>query len=473
MAYFQNNYNGQASMPFEVPRLLLEKYNQAVPRYTSYPPANLFVPFDGAQYQQAIVMSNHETPQNISIYIHIPFCHKICFYCGCNSTRMGGTDQIHAYVEAVKQEIRMVRRHLADGRKVSQIHYGGGTPNAIHHHYLTEINQLIFDTFEMIDRPEIAIECHPAYLNGDYIKALADARFNRVSLGIQDFDLQVLKTVNRDPARQPVETIMQMLKAQNPDIKINLDFIYGLPGQTPEQFGNTISQAISLQPDRIVTFSYAHVPWIKKYQEALDRAGLPQPDAKLRMFETAFHLMTQAGYREVGMDHFARQDDEMVKALDSGSLHRNFQGYCTRQTTGQVYAFGVSGISQLNNHYAQNTKDIPLYIEQINQGQFAVEKGYSMTRNEKVVREVINQLMCNRVVSWQQLTASLQMEALAIQEIIRFKASAFDQLVSDGLVELTPDGIVITSTGRFFIRNVAVLLDPAFTGGALTYSKSV
>lgn len=460
-------------VPFEVSRTLLEKYNQAVPRYTSYPPANLFGPFHSSSYRQALEASNGQKPDNISIYIHIPFCHKICFYCGCNSTRMGQTEQVNAYVDAICRELEMVRQHLAPHRKVSQIHYGGGTPNAIAHTHLNRINRLIFDLFPMAEQPEIAIECHPGYLNEEYIKALVDARFNRVSLGIQDFNLQVLKTVNRDPSRLPVDEVMRLFRKYNADVKINLDFIYGLPGQSPESFAQTVSQAIAHAPDRIVTFSYAHVPWIKKYQEALDRAGLPAPDVKLKMFETGFRLMAEGGYREVGMDHFARPDDEMVKALDSGTLHRNFQGYCTRQTTGQVYAFGVSGISQLHRHYVQNTKDITLYIDTISRGEFAVEKGVALSDSEVVVREVINSLMCNRFVLWDELETVLGVDAAEIRRIVHFRDEDFVGLVDDGLVEVSDQGVRVTSVGRFFIRNVAVMFDPAFKGGNLTYSKSV
>jgi oxygen-independent coproporphyrinogen-3 oxidase len=456
-----------------VSRQLLEKYNQGVPRYTSYPPANLFTNFSHDEYVKALGESNSEQPSNISIYIHIPFCNKICFYCGCNSMRIGQAETVRQYIEAIKKEILMVKRHLQPNRQVSQIHYGGGTPNAIPVDYLLEINHLIFDNFAMMPNAEVAIECHPAHLSHDTINKLAEAGFNRISLGIQDFNNEVLKAVNREPSHLPVAEIINRIKQLNPQTGINLDFIYGLPLQTPESFARTMQQAVELNPDRIVTFSYAHVPWVKSHMKALEKLGLPDAETKMQVFEQAYHQMTSNGYIEVGMDHYAKPEDELVTALNNNDLHRNFQGYCTRHTTGQVYAFGVSGISQLTNAYAQNTKELEAYINAINNDRFAVEKGYAVNQRQQMIRQVINQVMCNMRVEWAPTAALFNTDVTSLLEAISFDAKRFDALVADNMVILTPQGIEVTPSGHFFIRNVAVALDPDYKGGNSIYSKAV
>jgi oxygen-independent coproporphyrinogen III oxidase len=457
----------------KVPQHLLDKYNQALPRYTSYPPANHFKEMGHDTYVELLDASNNDEPSNISIYIHIPFCHKICFYCGCNAMRHSRPQTVVDYVAALKQEIKMVKSHLAPNRKVAQIHYGGGTPNAIPVEMLASINQLLFDEFVFADDAEIAIECHPAHLYPDTLEKLVAARFNRISLGIQDFDTSVLKAVNREPSRMPVSEIIGICKSLRPDMGINLDFIYGLPYQTPESFAKTIDEAIAHNPDRIVTFSYAHVPWVKNHMYALEKMGLPTPETKMQMFEQSYQQLTQSGYIDVGMDHYAKADDELAVALKHNQLHRNFQGYCTRRTTGQVYAFGVSGISQLTGGYAQNTKNIEAYIASINKGVLPIEKGYAVNQTDKVVRDVINQIMCNRVLDWQAIGASYGLTGSDVATLAGFKAESFAPLVADDLVTLNDHGFELSDMGRFFIRNVAALLDPMLQQGTQMYSRSI
>jgi len=378
-------------------RDLLEKYNYPVPRYTSYPPANFFTEtFGPNDYLKAIDDSNQWNPENISIYIHIPFCLKLCYFCGCNSYALRKEEVVEAYHLALLQEIRMITSRLDKSRKVSQIHYGGGTPNAIPVEYLQEINELLFKTFEFIPQPEIAIEVNPAYLNHEQMSGLKKAGFNRFSIGIQDFDSEVLEAVNREKSVLPIEEIISYLKADSPDMAVNLDFIYGLPKQTAANFSETIKKAIALKPDRLVTFSYAHVPWVSKIQKKLEKEGLPAADEKVKMYEAALKLMTENGYEAIGMDHYANAGDELTAARKNKQLHRNFQGYCTRRTTGQVYAFGVTGISQLEGVYAQNTKSIDEYIESINAGKLTTIKGYALSKQKVIVTKIIITHMCKK-----------------------------------------------------------------------------
>lgn len=455
-------------------RELLEKYNHPVPRYTSYPPANFFTEeFGPADYLKAVDDSNQWNPQNISIYIHIPFCLKMCFFCGCNSYALRQAEVVEAYHKALLQEIRMVTSRLDKTRKVSQIHYGGGTPNAIPVEYLQEINELLFSTFEFIPEPEIAIEVNPAYLTYEQMTGLKKAGFNRFSLGIQDFNNEVLDAVNRDKAALPVKDIIAFLKLDSPSMAVNLDFIYGLPKQTAVNFSETISKAIELKPDRLVTFSYAHVPWVSKIQKKLEKEGLPAPDEKIKMYEAAFSLMTKNGYEAIGMDHYANAGDELTMARRNKQLHRNFQGYCTRRTTGQVYAFGVTGISQLEGIYAQNTKSIDEYIATINKGQMTTIKGYALTLEQIIVREVITELMCNEQIIWADLGQILGMTSEEVKSHTTYNAELLQQFADDGIISLSDEKIQITPEGQLFIRNVAASFDPLLKSGQTNFSKPV
>ena len=458
----------------QINKKLIEKYNNPVPRYTSYPPANHFNDsFSDESYKQLIETSNASQPEHIAFYVHIPFCKQICFYCGCNAQVMNNKNSIDTYIQALKKEIELVIPMLDKSRKVSQIHYGGGTPNAIEARYLKEINALFFKNFSFIDQPEIAIEAHPGILDKEYIDALFDAGFNRFSFGIQDFDETVLKNVNRKPTAIPIEELMAYVRSNPQTVGVNLDFIYGLTGQTVENFTKSIQKAIEVRPDRLVTFSYAHVPWLKEHQQILKKRGLPNSDEKLDMFLSAYHLLKKEGYQPIGFDHFALPEDELSVALNNNYLHRNFQGYCTRRTTGQVYAFGVSGISQLDDGFAQNTKDIFKYKTQLDDGILPVEKGITVTPEQKLIREVINQLMCNQYINWSQIAQNFNTSSEDLKHLVNYNSSKLDALAADGFISFSNDDLRLTEIGNFFVRNIAVLFDPAYQQVENKYSKTV
>lgn len=367
----------------------------------------------------------------------------------------------------------MVAARLDRKRKVSQIHYGGGTPNSINVRYLEELNQLIFDLFDFIPQPEIAIECHPAHLDELYLQRLLNARFNRFSIGVQDFNTEVLDTVNRAQAAMPVAEIVRFLKEANPSISVNLDFIYGLPGQTVAGFTETIAKAIAIRPDRLVTFSYAHVPWLKKHQQVLEKRGLPTSEEKMDLFMASRQLLVEAGYQPIGLDHYVLPGDELNVALQNHQLHRNFQGYCTRRTTGQVYAFGVSSISQLERGYLQNVKDISVYMQLVADGQLPVEKGLTLTDEQLLIREVIEQLMCNKKLGIPSFCECYGIDSERFEAITGFDDSRLDELIADGLIHYNDGILEITDTGSFFIRNIACLFDPAYLAQTRKYSQSV
>ncbi len=457
----------------KIDRELLTKYSNPVPRYTSYPPANYFVDGfthdDGIRY---IEQSNSWEPENISIYIHIPFCHKLCFYCGCNSCPLAKQADIVKYINSVKKEISLVMPLLSKNRKISQIHYGGGTPNAIDVNYLQELNQLFFDHFSFIDHPEIAIECHPAYLDEKYVNELKRAGFNRFSLGIQDFNTDVLKNVNRAPSQLPVHDLMEILRSGD-QAAINLDFIYGLPGQTVNGFSKTILEAVQLKPDRLVTFSYAHVPWVNKNQLILEKKGLPTPEAKTDMFEQAYNTLTSNGYQMIGMDHYVLEADELNLAQRNKQLHRNFQGYCTRRTTGQVYAFGVSAITQLHRVYMQNIKSIDQYNSLLSEEKLPLTKGYELSTSELITRDAIAELMCNKVLDLRSILDNSVGSSKKTGQVLVYNEEKLSTFENDGILEIKDGIIKISDNGNLFVRNVAAALDPLMVSSEKRFSKSV
>ena len=427
--------------------------------------------FDAAQYLQAVEASNDATADNISFYIHVPFCQHLCHYCGCNSVAMAKSERIEAYFDALHKEIDLLLPHLRKDRKISQIHYGGGSPSSMPLSHIRALNEHLLSAFDTIDQPEIAIECHPGYLKMEDWQYLLDSRFNRFSLGIQDFDDEVLHAVNRHPSLLPVADIMAVLRGGG--ARVNFDFIYGLPGQTAEKFATTIAQAVELCPDRLVTFSYAHLPSLFKRQTILEKAGLPLQTEKLTMFEQASATLQSAGYYPIGMDHFVLPDDELFHALQHHTLHRNFQGYCPRRITAQVYAFGVSGISQLDGAYAQNTKDIAAYIATIDEGKLPIVKGYALAPWQRIAREVIECMMCNHTILWEEMAAHLRCSVADIQQAIVYDETQLSTMQEDGLLVFDEHSVRCTTEGMPFVRNIAAAFDPMMRNNEKLFSKPV
>lgn len=458
----------------EIDSILISKYNRPTPRYTSYPPANYFQPsFGSDDLRKAIVKSNQEGIKGLSFYIHVPFCPRLCHYCACNAYEMEKRDNVDAYMQAVLDELEMIIPLLDTSRPIMQIHYGGGTPTAVPLKWLKKINEHLKSSFTLSEGAEIAIECHPAYLSLSGWEELVDAGFTRVSLGVQDFHEDVLAAVNRQPSRVAFEEIFSLLRSHG--IGINLDLIYGLPKQTPQSFADNIRRAIALNPDRLVTFSYAHVPWVKSRQLILEKLGLPSAEDKSAMLAAAQSLLKEAGYYSVGMDHFVRPNDALYIAQEQGLLHRNFQGYCTRATTGQVYAVGVTAISQLAGAYAQNTKSIKFYRESIERGELPVERGYKLTQQEQLAGELIASIMCNAQIVWRDFAERYEMSISELKDIIYINRELLQSMAEDNLVVWNEDALTITDKGLPFIRIVASALDPmlAQASGKLPYSMAL
>ena len=451
---------------------LLDKYNRPVPRYTSYPPANFFHTGIGEQdFLAAVEQSNDEAPSLLSFYIHFPYCEQKCFYCGCNSYLRSNEGDDEVYFEAVLSEIDRVIERIDRSRNIAQIHFGGGSPSLADPKLLGEVIDRLTSRFAVIEKPEIAIECHPGHLSREGYEALLSLGFTRVSLGVQDFNPEVLKAVHRMPPRLSIEEVQRIMSSYG--IPLNLDFIYGLPLQTVESFEATIKRAIALHPSRLVTFSYAHVPSMFHAQKILEQRGLPSSETKEEMYQHARALLLDNGYLQIGLDHFVLPSDELHQAAVSKTLHRNFQGYCTRRTTGQVYAFGVSAISQLTSAYVQNTKDIPSYLQTIQSGHLPIERGLLLTREQRIIREVITTFMCNERISWSDLAHRLRLTPEEVKRATAYSEQEMEAMVQDSMVLLTDDEVRMATPGSPFLRYVASRMDPLQSEGGKIYSKPV
>ena len=452
---------------------LLIKYNESGPRYTSYPPATFFdSKFSNSDHERHVVESNNENPSNISIYIHIPFCPQICHFCGC-TTESGYTKPfLERYVDAVIKEINHVAKKIDKKRKVTQVHWGGGTPNAISYRYIEKITNKLYDEFEFASSYEMAIECNPAHLEFRHIELLKKFGFNRISLGIQDFRDDVLEAINRKPSKHKIEDIVSKIKSEG-FTGTNIDLVYGLPLQTVSSFKKTVERAIELKTERLVTFSYAHVPSVLPRQKILEKIGFPNSNDKASMYEDSYKKFLSSGYISIGMDHYSLPEDEFAIALKNKNLHRNFQGYCTRETTGQVYAFGASAISQLSSAYSQNIKNAAQYIKAIETNNLAIFRGYSVTKEQKVIRDVINNLMCNYYVDFNDIAVNNEISINKLYDIIDFSYENFDEFVNDGILEINNNKINVYENGRLFTRNIAMKFDPLVKKNIGTYSKTI
>lgn len=452
---------------------LIKKYNEAGPRYTSYPPATFFNEyFKNEDYLESIDKSNFEKPENISIYVHVPFCPQICHFCGCTTETGFSRPFLERYIDAVIKEIEFVSSKIHSTRKLTQVHWGGGTPNAISYKYIERVTNKLKEKFDFAENYEMAIECNPAHLEFRHIELLKKFGFNRISIGIQDFRDDVLDAINRRPSKRPMEDIVKKIFDEG-FTGTNIDLVYGLPLQTVDSFKETVERAIKLNTERIVTFSYAHVPSVIPRQKVLEDVGFPSASDKAKMYENSYDQLIKAGYVSIGMDHYSKPNDEFAVALKEKQLHRNFQGYCTRATTGQVYGFGASSISQLDSAYSQNIKTTSQYIENIENNNLAVLRGYSLNDNEKIVRYIINSIMCNYYVDLHQVANYFGRSIYDIKKVIQYSESNFSDFISDGLIDINKDVITIHKKGRLFTRNISMRFDPLINNNVGTYSKTI
>ena len=437
---------------------LIRRYDVSGPRYTSYPTADRFVEaFSETEYTQALTLRKSGLASKkfpLSLYVHIPFCESLCYYCACNKIITKHHDRAAKYLRYLTREVDLHAAILGTGQPVSQLHLGGGTPTFLTDDELHELMAMLRRNFSFAPGGEYSIEVDPRTIDVKRLDTLAELGFNRLSFGVQDFDPEVQKAVHR---LQPAEQVFALVKAarERHFDSINVDLIYGLPMQSPESFDRTLAQINELRPDRIALYAYAHLPERFKPQRRIDSHELPSASAKVSMLSHSMDALVNAGYVYVGMDHFALPNDSLAVAKRQGRLHRNFQGYST-QPDCDLIGLGVSSIGRIGATYSQNAKTLEDYYDHLDQGRFPVVRGIALSRDDLVRRTVIMALMCQ---------GHLMFESIELAFLIDFKSyfaaelETLDKLQEQGLVVVEPSGIQVTDKGWFFVRAVAMVFD--------------
>lgn len=437
----------------------IRKYNVPGPRYTSYPPAVHFNPELSTEKVLENLRENNRTSRDISLYFHIPFCQSLCWYCGCNTFITRNQGQSETYLRYLRKEMAIISRLTNSRRKVTQIHLGGGTPTFLTPAEMLELGEMIRSHFSVSDDVESGVEVDPRRLTREHIEAMRAAGHNRLSIGVQDIDPQVQQAINRI---QPFELTWQTVEwARAAGFQsISIDLIYGLPHQTVSSFAITLDRILTLQPDRLALFSYAHVPWIKPAQKLLKPETMPSAETKFAIFKLAVERLTSQGYAYIGMDHFARRGDELEIAQREGKLQRNFQGYSTRAGA-DIHAFGMTSISQTPEMYWQNEKLLKRYYDRLDAGELPVACGYTLTPDDRLRRDTIMRLMCDMKLDYPAMSRTLGVD---FSSYFAREIAGLANLEQDGLIERDHNGMHVTQSGRLLIRNIAMCFDPHVTG---------
>lgn len=430
---------------------LIEKYNYSGPRYTSYPTALEFNESFNEQDFITAATRYHDRP--LSLYIHIPFCHKLCYFCGCNKLITRQTHKVTQYLDALDVEIES-RAPLFKNRTVSQMHWGGGTPTFLTDEEIARLMASLKQHFHFADDAELSIEIDPREITPDTIDHLANLGFNRLSMGIQDFNHEIQNLINRE---QDENLIRQLIKQarKNHFASISLDLIYGLPKQTVASFTETLNKVIDISPDRLSVFNYAHLPSRFAAQRKIKDHDLPNASEKLQILQTSIEKLTQSGYQFIGMDHFAKPSDELAIAQQQNKLHRNFQGYTT-QGEADLLGLGVSAISMLGDSYAQNQKDLKIYQNQIATKGNGLWKGFNLSLDDKIRRDVIKQLICHFYLD---KTTIEQQYHIVFDDYFAQDIALLKPLESDGLVTIRQHVIKVQPKGHLLIRNICMCFD--------------
>ncbi len=430
---------------------IIEKYNYSGPRYTSYPTA---LEFHEAYTSAEFDMACSEYPERpLSLYIHIPFCHKLCYFCGCNKVVTRHHHKADQYLDVLEHEIRH-RAHLLRERKVTQLHFGGGTPTFLTEQQMTRVMDILRSEFTFADDAEISIEVDPRELELNMLDHLRSEGFNRLSIGVQDFNKEVQKLVNREQDEAFIVALVQRAK----DLgyrSTNLDLIYGLPKQSAESLAVTLKRVLEMKPGRLSVFNYAHMPNIFAAQRKIKDEDLPAAKEKLKMLNESIATLTGAGYQFIGMDHFALPDDELAVAQRKGILHRNFQGYTT-QGECDLLGMGVSAISMIGDSYAQNQKELKHYYARVEEQRHALWKGVALDADDLLRREVIKQLICNFKLDTKQIETEFNLDFMSyFAEDIKL----LQTFINDELVTIEDGVIEVTLRGRLLIRNICMCFD--------------
>ena len=430
---------------------MIEKYNYSGPRYTSYPTALEFE--DSFTEDQLLTSIKNSKSDKLSLYIHIPFCAKLCYYCGCNKVITRHQHKADQYIEYLAAEI-VKRAPLFKNYLVTQIHWGGGTPTFLTPEQILTLSALVKANFNVAEVGEYSIEVDPREIELSMLDTLKEAGFNRISIGVQDFNKKVQIAVNREQDEQFIFDLMARAKELG-FVSTNIDLIYGLPHQTPETFAETMQRVLDLDPDRLSVFNYAHLPSRFAAQRKIKDEDLASPQQKLDMLHQTIETLTGAGYQYIGMDHFAKPDDELSILQNEGRLHRNFQGYTTQEEC-DLLGLGVSSISHIGDCYAQNQKDVRPYFESIDANGHALWKGCGLNRDDEIRRVVIKQLICHFDLDMAQIEEKLNIN---FEEYFVEDLKLLQTFIDDKLVDITDRKITISPTGRLLIRNICICFD--------------
>jgi oxygen-independent coproporphyrinogen-3 oxidase len=450
---------------------LIKKYDRPGPRYTSYPTAPEFKEtFGPGEYADHLARADAQRAP-LSIYVHLPFCREMCRFCGCNVVATHDRTRADAYLDLLAEEVALVAAKLPNRREASQLHWGGGTPTFLDEKQLTRCHEILARHFTFTKDVEKAVEIDPAITTRSQIETLAKLGFNRISMGVQDFDAKVQEVVGRIQGEKETADLVQAAR-DNGFHGVNLDLIYGLPYQSPETWKRTLERIIAIHPDRLAVFGFAYVPWSKPHQRLLPQEALPKTEQRVELFLAAVEAFTRAGYRLIGLDHFALQTDELAKAQDAGYLYRNFQGYTIRPAPDTV-AFGMTSISDIGGAYAQNAHKLKDWGDQVAAGVIPVERGAAMSDDDVMRRFVINRVMCLLRLDLREVEEKFGAASRsAIEENLR---SGVKELQDDGLVTFDGTLLRVTPLGQLLVRNVAMLFDAYLKkdGGKKQFSRTV
>ena len=453
------------------PPELIRKYDRPGPRYTSYPTAPEWnEAFKAERFQEHLARADAgEGP--LSIYVHLPFCREMCRFCGCNVVATHDRTRADGYLDLLEKEVALLAARLPRRRAVSQLHWGGGTPTFLDSRQLRRCHEILERHFQFTPDVEKAIEIDPAITAKEQIEALAALGFNRISMGVQDFDAKVQEVVGRIQGERETAELVEHAR-RNGFEGVNLDLIYGLPYQTPDSWRRTLERILLLRPDRLAVFGFAYVPWAKPHQRLLPQEALPRTEQRVALFLAAAETFTRAGYRLIGLDHFALESDELARAQREGYLTRNFQGYTVRPAADTV-AFGMSAISDVGGAYAQNSHKLREWGRMVEAGVLPVERGVSVSEDDVLRRFVINRVMCLLRLDLEEVSA--RFGARAREEIEASLRRGVDGLVEDRLVSFDGRLLTVLPLGQLLVRNVAMLFDAYLgrEGGARRFSRTV
>ncbi len=451
---------------------LIKRYDQSGPRYTSYPTAVEFDPaFDAARYAE-VCRETNASGRPLSLYFHIPFCDTVCFYCACNKIATKDRTLVQPYLDRVYREMAMQSDLFDDDRVVEQLHWGGGTPTFVSHAQMRELMAQTRKHFKLAndDVGEFSIEIDPREARGDTVELLREIGFNRMSLGVQDFDPRVQKAVNRIQSEE--ETMAVLEAARGAGFRsISIHLIYGLPHQSAESFMQTVERIIAVGPDRLSVFNYAHLPTRFMPQRRINEDDLPPPEVKLEILQATTERLTEAGWLYIGMDHFARPDDELARAQRDGTLYRNFQGYSTHADC-DLIGLGVTSIGKVGKTYGQNRRELDAYYEDIDAGRLPVFRGIELNRDDEIRRDVITRLICHFRLDFADVERHWGID---FADYFARSLAKLDGMQRDGLLEVDANGIGVLPKGRLLIRNICMVFDAYLEAkqGPIGFSKVI